>query len=137
MTPGSAPANEADDNPGAAREAFALPLIFLTVTLLGGYRAPAPVASRLGEASASLRFLAPSLGALVLALILLGVLARCGALVPVWLMSARRSSLGNLSGAVVLATLFAASAQIFNLLTPEAGLLHFLFSVFFFVLLWN
>ena len=36
-----------------------------------------------------------------------------------------------MSGLVVLVTLFAASAQMFNLLTPERGLLFVVFSVYF------
>ncbi len=43
----------------------------------------------------------------------------------------------NVSGAVVLAGLFAASAQVFNLMTPESGLFHFIVTVFFMLLLWN
>jgi hypothetical protein len=92
------------------------------VALLGGLR--------IGQ---TVRLLPPPLIALVLAMLLLGTLVRSGALATDRLMSPYRSPLENLSGVMVLVTLFAASAQIFNLLTPEYGLLHVAFSVCFFV----
>lgn len=110
----------------AAREAIYLPLLLLTVTLLGGIRPGAPIT-----------WPAPSLFALVLAVMLIGVLIQSGALAPLRLMSAPRSALANLNGFVVLATLFFAAAQIFSLLTPGAGVPRILFSVYFFVLMLN
>jgi hypothetical protein len=109
-----------------AFEAFYLPLIMLTVTLLGGLR----VAERV-------ILMPPSLSALVLAMLLLGILVRSGALAPERLMSAARSPAANLNGLVVLLATFLASAQAFNLATPESGLPRLLFSVFLFVLLLN
>ena len=106
----------------AAREAFVLPLVFLTVALLGGVRT-----------GGNVRLLAPLPVALVSAILLLGCLVRAGALSPARLISEKRSPLENASGAVVFLTLVAASAQIFSLLTPEHGLLHLVFSVFFLV----
>ena len=105
-----------------AREAFALPLVFLTVALLGGLRT-----------GSSVRLLSPPLIAFVLGMLLVGCLVRAGVLVPSRLMSGGRRGLENLSGAVVFASLFAACAQVFNLLTPDAGLLHVIFAVFFLV----
>ena len=110
------------------REAFTLPLIFLTVSLLGGFRS--------GE-SQGMRFLGPPLIALILATLLIGLLVRAGALSPDRLLRSDRSPLENGSGVIVLAGLFAASAQIFNLMTPESGLLHFIVTIFFMLLLWN
>lgn len=107
----------------AAREAFVLPLMFLTVALLGGIR----------TGDATVRLLAPPLVALVSAILLVGCLVRAGALSPARLINERRSLLENASGAVVMVTLVAAAAQIFNLLTPEHGLLYLVFSVFFLV----
>ena len=104
------------------REAVALPAIFLTVALLGGLRIGTDV-----------RLIPPSLASLILGMLLVGALARARVLVPDALMHARRPPLENTSGAIVLITLFAASAQIFNLLTPERGLLHALFTIFFVV----
>ena len=109
-----------------AFEAFYLPLIMLTVTLLGGLR----VAERV-------TLMPPSLSALVLAMLLLGILVRSGALAPERLMSAARSPAANLNGLVVLLATFLASAQAFNLATPESGLPRLLFGVFLFVLLLN
>ena len=109
-----------------AFEAFYLPLIMLTVTLLGGVR----IAERV-------ILMPPPLFALVLAMLLLGILVRSGALAPERLMSAARPPAANLNGLVVLIATFLASAQVFNLATPESGLPRLLFSVFLFVLLLN
>ena len=110
------------------REAVALPAIFLTVTLAGGFRA---------DAAGVIRLAPPPLAALLLAMLLIATLVRAGALSPNRLTSGRRTALENLSGLVVLLTLLAATAQVFNTLTPEAGLLHLMFGTFFVVLLWN
>jgi hypothetical protein len=104
------------------REALALPCLFLTVVLMGGLRIGADV-----------RLMAPPLIAMVLAMLLMGSLVRSRALVPERFMNQHRTPLENLCGLVVLVTLFAASAQIFNLVTPDSGLLHLLVSVFFLV----
>jgi hypothetical protein len=112
----------------AARDAFTLPLIFLTVALFGGFRS---------ANAQGMWFLPPPLIALVLASLLIGLLIRTGTLAPDRLMRSDGSVLENLSGAIVLATLFAATAQVFNLVTPETGLLHFIFTSFFLLLLWN
>ena len=109
-----------------AVEAFYLPLIMLTVTFLGGLR----VAERV-------ILMPPPLVGLVLAVLLLGILVRSGVLAPERLMNAGRSTSANLSGLVVLIATFLASAQVFNLATPESGLPRLLFSVFLFVLLLN
>ncbi len=105
-----------------AREAFVLPGLFLTVALLGGLRV-----------AASVRLLPPTLIGLVLGVLLLGALVQARVLRPDKLMASGRSPLENLSGLVVLLTLFAATAQVFNLVTPDSGLLHLLVSVFFLV----
>jgi hypothetical protein len=98
------------------REAFGLPLSFLTVALLGGVR----VADRIV-------LLPPPLFSLVLAFLLIGVLVRSGALAPERLMNGTRPPLANISGAVVLLTAFLASAQAFNVAIPEHGLPRLLF----------
>jgi hypothetical protein len=106
----------------AVREAIVLPLAFLTVVLLGGLR--------IGPA---LLLIPPPLISLVLAVMLLSALVRAGVFSPSTIMSAARSPLENVSGVIVLITLFAASAQVFTLVTPERGLLHVVFSICFFV----
>jgi hypothetical protein len=103
------------------REAIVVPAIFLTVALLGGLRVAETVS-----------LLPPSLTALVLAVLLLGTLVRGGVLVPQALMNGARTGLENTSGAIVLLTAFAASAQAMNLLLPERGLLHAAFAIFLF-----
>ena len=107
-------------------EVFYLPLLFLTVALLGGVRI-----------TDHTLLLPPPLVALVLAFLLVGVLVRSGALAPDRLMSVTRPALANLSGAVVLVTAFVAAAQAFNAAIPEWGLPRPLFSVFLLVLLLN
>ena len=104
------------------RESFVLPGLFLTVALLGGLRVAGDV-----------RLVPPSVMALVLAMLLLGCLVRGRVLVPERFMHGSRTAMENVSGLVVLLSLFAACAQLFNLVTPEGGVLHLLFSVFFLV----
>lgn len=110
----------------AATEAVYLPMLFLTVALLGGLRVDERV-----------MFVAPPLFALVLGMMLFGVLVRGQVLAPERLMSASREPLENLNGLVVILSAFFAAAQIFNLVTPETGLPFLLFNVFLFVLLVN
>jgi hypothetical protein len=110
----------------AAREAIYLPVLFLTVALLGGVR--------IGQ---RVTLLPPTPFALMLALLLTGILVRCGALAPDRLMSASRRTLANLNGFVLLVAMFFASAQAFNTATPDAGLPRVVFSVFLLVLLLN
>jgi hypothetical protein len=108
------------------REAFVLPLLFLTVALLGGVR----VAERVV-------LLPPPLFTLVLAFMLVSVLVRSGALAPERMINRERSAVANVNGAIVLASLFAAATQAFNVAIPESGLPRLLFSVFLLVLLMN
>lgn len=103
------------------REAVVLPAVFLTVTLLGGLRVAGDV-----------RLIPPSLSALVLGLLLMGTLTRGGVLAPQLFLNGARRGMENVSGGVVLATTFAASAQAVNLVLPERGLLHAVFAVFLF-----
>jgi len=110
-------------------EAFTLPLLLVACAVGGGFRS--------GLADGRLTFDPPSAMALVLAVLLLGVLVRAGVLVPWLLVGPQRRPLENASGAMVALTLLLASAQVFNCLTPEAGLLHVLANVFFLVLLLN
>jgi hypothetical protein len=110
----------------AAREALGLPLVFLTVTLLGGLQPGTPFA-----------LTGPSLFSLVLAAMLFAALVRSGAVMPDRLLHASRGLLANANGAVVLVALFAASAQLLTLLTPRTGLPLFFVDIFLFVLLWN
>jgi hypothetical protein len=110
----------------ALREAIVLPLLFLTIAFVGGARLDARVALVL-----------PSLFSLVLATMLIGALVRSGALAPDRLLHASRSTIANANGAVVLLTLFAATAQMLAMLTPRTGLPLLFVDIFLFVLLLN
>ena len=103
------------------REAIVLPVLFLTVALLGGFRV-----------ADTIRLVPPALTALVLALLLLATLVRGRVLVPDALMHGSRSPFENVSGGILLLTVYAASAQAINLLLPERGLLHAVFAIFLF-----
>lgn len=110
----------------AAREAFVLPILFLSATLLAGL-----------QPGASASMTAPSPLSLVLAIMLLGALVRSGTLDPSRLLGSSRSALANANGIVVLATLFLAAAQVFSMLTPRSGLPLFFVDVFLLALLLN
>lgn len=110
----------------AAREAIYLPVLFLTVTLLGSLRPGAAV-----------MLTPPSLFSLILSVLLIGVLVQSGAFVPMRVMNGSRRALANLNGGVMMAALLAAAAQMFSLLTPDAGLPRVLFSIYFLVLMIN
>jgi hypothetical protein len=107
----------------------ALPMIFLTVVLLGGLR--------VGAEDRTFIFVAPPLVTLVLALLLMLLLVR-GRLIRLhqWV-SSELPPLTNVVHLWMLITLFFASAQAFNSVLPERGLLHWLFSFFFLWTLWN
>jgi hypothetical protein len=94
----------------AAREAFVLPLLFLTVVLIGGVRPGAAVV-----------IVPPSLASLITAMVLFALLVRSGALDPNRLLHTARSPLANLNGMTVLMTAFVASAQVITMLVPESG----------------
>jgi len=81
--------------------------------------------------------LPPSLFALVLGILLVRLLIQSGALAPERLLSPSRPVLANVNGAMVLLTLWVASAQTFALMIPETGLPRLTFNVFFLILLLN
>jgi len=110
------------------REAVTLPLLLLTVAALGGVRV---------AQGGSLSLAPPSLMSLILATVLVGALVRSRALVPSRLVNDHRTPIENTSGVVVLVALLAATAQVFTLVTPATGLLAFVFTTFFALLLWN
>jgi hypothetical protein len=106
-----------------------LPMLFLTVALLGGLR--------VGAENRTFIFVAPPLVTLLLAVLLMLLLVR-GRLVRFdqWVGS-ELAPLTNVAHIWMLVTLFFASAQAFNSVLPERGLLHWLFSFFFLWTLWN
>jgi hypothetical protein len=106
-----------------------LPTIFLTVALLGGVRVAAD--------TKALLFVPPPLVTLILAAMLLALFARGGAVrVGHWL-SANRGAAENVSHALVLGSLFFASAQAFNSVLPDAGLPRLVLASFFLWTLWQ
>ncbi|MGI8494752.1 MAG: hypothetical protein ACR2L1_05500 [Pyrinomonadaceae bacterium] len=106
-----------------------LPLIFLTVTLLGGLRLSADTGAFL--------FLKPALVCLILSAILLVLFFRAQLIRLDGWFSETFSMLQNAANAVVLFTLFSASAQMFNALLPERGLPFWIIGLLFFWTLWN
>ena len=95
---------------------WALPLIFLTVALLGGLRVSAE-----GQ---KFIFFPPPLITLVLAVLLMLLFVRGGLIELRSWIAANNPPFRNVSHIWVLLTLFFASAQAFNSVLPESGLLH-------------
>jgi hypothetical protein len=110
----------------AGREAVLLPVLFLSVCLLGGLRI-----------AGTTLLVPPSVYALILGLLLVRVLVQSGALAPARLLSASRGAMANANGIVVLLTLWAAAAQTIAVLIPESGLPRLVFNLFFLILLVN
>ena len=106
-----------------------LPLLFLTVALLGGLR--------LNAADNAFVFLKPALICLVFASVLLILFFRAHLLRLDGWFSEEFSNLKNAANATVLIALFAASTQIFNALLPERGLPFWIVGFCFFWTLWN
>jgi hypothetical protein len=110
----------------AFREAFALPCLFLTVALLGGI-----------ELGARVTLAPPPVFSLILGTMLVGALVRSGAVAPARLLHGSRTILANANGAVAIASLLLAAAQVLAMVTPRSGLPLFFVDVFLFVLLLN
>ena len=106
-----------------------LPFLFLTVTLLGGLR--------IGAENNAFIFIAPPLVTLLLATLLMLLLVRGGLIRLHHWVGSDFPPLANVAHVWMLITLFFASAQAFNSVLPERGLLHWLFSFFFLWTLWN
>jgi hypothetical protein len=129
---GKRPSTMSNRNPQFAirnPQSTLLPFIFLTVALLGGLRVSAE--------DHAFVFVPPPLITLVLAVLLMLLFVRGGLIeLRLWI-AADKSPLANIIHGWVLLTLFFASAQAFNSVLPESGLLHWLFSFFFLWTLWN
>ena len=106
-----------------------LPTTLLTAALLGGLR--------IDGQTRQFIFIAPPLVTLVLAILLGALFVRAGAIdVRHWL-AIELPMLTNVSHLLTLMSLFFASAQAFNSVLPESGLLHWMFSFFFLWTLWT
>ena len=91
-----------------------LPLIFLTVTFLGGWRFALP--------DNAFIFLKPELICLIFASTLLILYFRAKLIKLEGWFSNEFTTLKNVANALILFTLFTASVQVFNSLLPEKGL---------------
>jgi len=110
-------------------DSVVLPLLFLTVALLGGLR--------VGAESRAFIFIVPPLVTLLLAILLMLLLVRCGPLRFHRWVGSDLPPLTNVAHIWMFITVFFASGQAFNSVLPERGLLHWLFSFFFLWTLWN
>ena len=123
---------EAEDESEESAEylpSLVLPLIFLTVTLLGGMR--------FGVGSNEFLFIAPPLICLVFGVFLMALFVRSKLIDPSGYFSESFPVLDNITGVLLLVTLFAASVQVFNSLIPEAGLPFWVVAFCFLWTLWN
>jgi hypothetical protein len=111
---------------GPLSEFLALPLILLTVVLLGGVRV---------ETAGTLLFVAPPLVCLIMAALLVVLAWRGGLLVT--MLTPAPEALADASHALTLVALFAASAQVLNSVLPERGLFHWLLVAFLLWTLWT
>jgi hypothetical protein len=105
------------------------PTILLTVALLGGLRVDAQTRQFI--------FIAPPLVTLVLAILLGSLFVRAGAIDLRQWFALEQPMLTNLAHLLTMVALFFASAQAFNSVLPESGLLHWMFSFFFLWTLWT
>jgi len=105
-----------------------LPLLLLTVTLAGGLRI---------SVSNELLFLPPQLAALILGLFAMILFVRGGILDLRQHLNGGLAITDNVSGAIFLFSLYTATVQVFNLVTPERGLLNFCFNSFYFLIFLN
>ena len=106
-----------------------LPFLFLTVALLGGLR--------IGAESRTFIFITPPLATLLFAVLLMMLLVRGGLIRFHQWVGSDLPPLTNVAHTWMFITLFFASAQAFNAVLPESGLLHWLFSFCFLWTLWN
>ncbi|HXG66509.1 MAG TPA: hypothetical protein VNO70_15525 [Blastocatellia bacterium] len=116
----------------ATRDVFTyilVPLLFLTVALLGGVR--------FAVESNELRFFAPQLISVILGAFAMILFARGGLIHPGEMVGEHHGLLENASGVIRLAAVYFATVQVFNAVTPESGLLNFCFNLFYFLIFLN
>jgi hypothetical protein len=106
-----------------------LPIVFLTVALLGGLR--------LSGTDSSFIFLKPPLLCLIFAAIMIALFFRAGLIRFDGWFADEFPLLKNAINGAVLVTLFAATTQLFNSLIPEQGLPFWIVGFCFFWTLWN
>jgi hypothetical protein len=106
-----------------------VPTILLTAGLLGGLRIDAQTRQFV--------FIGPPLVTLLLAMLLGSLFVRAGAIDLRRWVAIEQPIVTNLSHLLTLLSLFFATAQAFNSVLPESGLLHWMFSFFFLWTLWT
>lgn len=106
-----------------------LPCVFLSVALLGGLR--------IGLDNGEFLFVRPALICLVFAVLLLTLFVRAKLIEIDGWFSEKFTALENVSGAVLLISLYAASVQVFNSLIPEGGIPFWIVSFCILWTLWN
>ena len=106
-----------------------LPMIFLTVALLGGLRIDIDTHAFI--------FIPPPLITLILSVLLMILFVRGHAIELRRWVTSEQPTLTNISHVLTLLTLYFASAQALNSVLPERGLIFWLFSFFFLWTLWN
>ncbi|HXI61735.1 MAG TPA: hypothetical protein VNF70_03460 [Pyrinomonadaceae bacterium] len=106
-----------------------LPTLLLSAGLLGGLR--------IDGQTRQFIFIAPPLVTLLLAILLMSLFLRVGAIELRHWLTIEQPMMTNFSHLLTLIALFFASAQAFNSVLPENGLLHWMFSVFFLWTLWT
>src|SRR6266550_7436768 len=106
-----------------------LPTLLLSVCLLGGLR--------IDGQTRQFVLIAPPLVTLLLAILLMSLFLRVGAIELRRWLTIEQPMLTNVSQLLTLVALFFASAQAFNSVLPENGLLHWMFSFFFLWTLWT
>lgn len=106
-----------------------LPLLFLTVALMGGLRLASP--------DGAFVFVAPALVCLLFAVVTLVLFVRGGMVSVDGWFSDDNSTSQNIANGVVLASVFAATTQVFNSVLPETGLPFWVVAFCFAWSLWN
>ena len=117
------------DRNRALLDFIVLPTLLLSAGLLGGLR--------IDGQTRQFIFIAPPLVTLLLAILLMSLFLRVGAIELRHWLTIEQPMLTNLSHLLTLVALFFASAQAFNSVLPENGLLHWMFSAFFLWTLWT
>src|SRR5215469_12019445 len=105
------------------------PFLFLTVALAGGIRFQVE--------THSLEFIPPQLISCILGLMAMVLLVRGGPIRLSEYYGDEEGLIGNASGLVRLAAIFLATVQVFNVVTPERGLMNFILNLFYFLILLN
>ena len=113
----------------ALRLYILLPLLFLTVALMGGLRLASP--------DNAFVFMSPALICLFFAVVLIILFVRGGLITFDSWFSDDYSTTHNISNGVLILSLFAATAQVFNSVLPETGLPFWVVSFCFAWSLWN